>query len=131
MPHYTGGCFCGAVRIEIQAAPDRVGICHCLDCRKRQGAIFHTFAVFPIGAVTVRGETRAFKTRHFCPICGSPLFDRWAEEELELHVGCLDDTDRFRPTYESWMIRREAWLPAFDVTNRYERDRTTKGPRDQ
>ena len=51
---------CGAVRIEITAAPNRVGICHCLDCRKRQGAIFHTFAVFPIDAVTVNGETREF-----------------------------------------------------------------------
>ena len=78
MPRYTGGCLCGAVRIEIAAAPYRVGICHCLDCRKRQGAIFHSFAVFPMDAVTVTGETREFKNRHFCPICGSPLFDRWA-----------------------------------------------------
>ena len=77
MSHYSGGCLCGAVRIEITAAPDRVGICHCLDCRKRQGAIFHTFVVFPIDAVTVTGETREFKTRSFCPTCGSPLFDRF------------------------------------------------------
>ena len=75
MSQYAGGCMCGAVRIEITAAPNRVGICHCLDCRKRQGAIFHTFAVFPIDAVTVTGETREFKTRSFCPTCGSPLFD--------------------------------------------------------
>ena len=58
---------CGAVRIEIAAAPYRVGICHCLDCRKRQGTIFNTFAVFPMDAVTVTGETRAFKNRNFCP----------------------------------------------------------------
>ena len=44
---FTGGCLCGSVRIEFAAAPYRVGICHCMDCRKRQGAIFHTFAVFP------------------------------------------------------------------------------------
>ena len=80
MPHYTGGCLCGAVRIEISAAPYRVGICHCLDCRKRQGAIFHTFAVFPMDAVTVTGETRAFKNRNFCPTCGAPLFDLFGDE---------------------------------------------------
>ena len=34
--------------------------------------------------VTVTGETREYKTRHFCPICGSPLFDRFGEE-FELH----------------------------------------------
>jgi len=123
MAHYTGGCMCGAVRIEITAEPDRVGICHCLDCRKRQGAIFHTFAVFPIGAVTVTGETREFKTRSFCPKCGSPLFDRFGDE-LELHLGCLDSPNQLKPTYECWTIRREAWLPSFGLEDRYDRDRT-------
>lgn len=126
MPHYTGGCLCGAVRIEITAAPCRVGICHCLDCRKRQGAIFHSFAVFPPDAVTVTGETRSFKTRHFCPTCGSPLFDRW-DDEFELHAGCLDQPNQLTPTYESWVVRREAWLPPFDVEARYAHDRTAKG----
>src|SRR5690242_18150006 len=87
MPRYTGGCLCGEVRIEIAAAPYRVGICHCLDCRKRQGAVFHTFAVFPVDAVTVTGETGEFDNRHFCPICGSPLFDR-SDDHFELSAGC-------------------------------------------
>ena len=51
MTHYTGGCLCGAVRIAIAAAPYRVGICHCLDCRKRQGALFNTFAVLTVHVV--------------------------------------------------------------------------------
>jgi hypothetical protein len=116
--------------MEITAAPYRVGICHCLDCRKRQGAIFHTFAVFPSAAVTVTGETREYRTRSFCPTCGSPLFDRFGDE-LELHVGCLDALDQLTPTYECWMIRREGWLPPFDVAHHYERDRTTQGRSDQ
>ena len=128
--HHTGGCLCGAVRIEISAAPYRVGICHCLDCRKRQGAIFHSFAVFPADAVTVTGELRAFKSRHFCPTCGSSLFDRWADDELEVHLGCLDGANQFTPTYESWVLRREAWLPPFAVANHYERNRPTKGHSD-
>lgn len=125
-----GGCLCGAVRLEISAAPLRVGVCHCLDCRKRQGAIFHTFAVFPRDAVTVTGETRAYQTRHFCPTCGSPLFDIFGNE-LELHLGCLDAPSRFTPTYECWTIRREAWLPPFEGMTRFERDRamgSSSGP---
>jgi hypothetical protein len=27
------------------------------------------------------------------------------------------------PTYESWIIRRESWLPPFPLTRRYDRDR--------
>lgn len=121
--HYTGGCICGAVRIRVDAPPLRVGICHCLDCRKRQGAVFHTFAVFDSAAVTVTGDTREYKTRSFCPTCGSSLFDRWAEE-FELHAGCLDEPNLLRPTYESWVIRRETWLPQFGEMIRYERDRS-------
>ena len=124
MPHYSGGCFCGAVRIEVDAAPLRAGLCHCLDCRKRQGALFHSFAVFPASAVTVSGETRQYQTRSFCPVCGSPLFDRFGEE-FELHLGCLDGIDQIEPTYECWVIRREAWLPPFDGLALHQRDRTT------
>lgn len=129
MHRYSGGCLCGAVRIGIDAAPYRVGICHCLDCRKRHGTIFSSFAVFPADAVTVTGETREFKTRSFCPTCGSPLFDRFGDE-FELQVGCLDEPNRLTPTYESWIVRREHWLPPFDFEHHYEHDRTTTGPSD-
>ena len=119
----SAGCLCGAVRIEIRGVPLRVGICHCLDCRKRQGVLFHTFAVFPLAAVTVTGQTHIYKSRRFCPTCGSPLFDVFGDE-LELGIGALDLPDQLAPTYESWVVRREKWLPAFDVVHRYEHDRS-------
>jgi hypothetical protein len=83
--------------------------------------------VFPLEAVKVSGETRQFATRRFCPTCGSPLFDIF-DQELELHAGCLDPPGELRPTYECWTIRREAWLPEFPVTHRFERDRLAKPP---
>jgi hypothetical protein len=27
------------------------------------------------------------------------------------------------PTYESWVVRRESWLPPFPLAKRYDRDR--------
>jgi hypothetical protein len=114
---------CGAVRIEVTAEPYRVGICHCLDCRKRQGSALHFFAVFPASAAKVTGETREYRTRSFCPTCGSPLFDLFGDE-FELHAGCLDAPDQLKPTYECWVIRRESWLPAIDLAHHYARDRT-------
>jgi hypothetical protein len=124
--HFTGGCLCGAVRLQIAGAPYRVGICHCLDCRRHHGAVFHTFAVFPANAVVVTGETTDYRGRHFCRICGSSLFSR-AGDEIELHVGCLDVPNQVTPSYESWMIRREDWLPPFDVARRYQHDREGTG----
>ena len=122
MAEVTGGCLCGAVRLVARGEPYRVGVCHCLDCRKHHGALFHASAIFPAAAVTVSGETGEFRGRHFCPRCGSSVFSV-SGDEVEVHLGTLDAPDQFRPTYELWTVRREAWLPAFPGTRRYERDR--------
>ncbi|RKH24500.1 hypothetical protein D7Y13_26210 [Corallococcus praedator] len=49
---FTGGCLCGSVRIVASGRPCRVGVCHCLDCRKHHGALFHASAIFPQDAHT-------------------------------------------------------------------------------
>lgn len=118
----SGGCSCGRVRIEAEGEPDRVGLCHCLDCRKHHGALFHASAIYHKSQVRLSGETRQYRDRHFCPTCGSPVFGR-SGNEVEFNLGALDAIDIFRPTYELWTIRRESWLPAFPVEYRYERDR--------
>ncbi len=120
----TGGCLCGRVRITATGEPYRVGICHCQDCRKHHGALFHASAIFPETAVTITGTTNSYQGRRFCPHCGSPVFSR-SGDEIEIHLGTLDAPDQFRPTYELWTIRRENWLPPFPGTRLYERDRTS------
>jgi hypothetical protein len=102
--YFTGGCLCGKVRLAIDAEPSRVGICHCLDCRKQYGAVFYTFAVFPDTVVTVTGETAHYGFRHFCPVCGSSVFDKRGSE-IEVNVGTLDSDNLVRPTYETWVCR--------------------------
>lgn len=121
----TGGCLCGNVRLEARGRPYRVGLCHCLDCRKHHGALFHASAIFPQEAVTVEGETRDYAGRSFCPRCGSSVFSR-SGDEVEVHLGALDAPDRFTPTYELWTVRREAWLPPFPLAKRYPRDRESE-----
>ncbi|BDA86975.1 aldehyde-activating protein [Aureimonas sp. SA4125] len=122
MDTLTGGCLCGDVRITACGSPYRVGLCHCLDCRKHHGALFHASAIFPQDAVVVAGETRDYAGRHFCPRCGSPVFGR-SGDEVEVHLGSFDAPDQFVPTYELWTLRRESWLPPFPLAQRYERDR--------
>src|SRR5215469_12796545 len=122
MDRFTGGCLCGNVRFVASGLPYRVGLCHCLDCRKHHGAVFHASAVFPQDAVTIDGETRDYAGRFFCPRCGSSVFSRTADE-IEVNLGSLDAPDQLMPTYESWIVRRESWLPPFPLTRRYDRDR--------
>lgn len=129
MDRFTGGCLCGDVRIMASGSPHRVGLCHCLDCRKHHGALFFAAAIFPQEAVAIEGETGEYAGRHFCRRCGSSVFARW-DDEVEVHLGALDAPDQLTPTYENWTIRREAWLPPFPLRHSYERNRTTAGRRE-
>ena len=126
MEQVNGGCLCGAVRLQPRGEPYRVGICHCMDCRKHHGALFFAAAIFPAAAVSIEGETHHFGGRHFCPRCGSSVFAR-SGDEVEVHLGTLDEPNRFVPQYENWTIRRESWLPQFTGMNHYVRDRETSG----
>lgn len=126
METYPGGCLCGAVRFEARGEPYRVGLCHCLDCRKHHGALFFAAAIFPHDAVTITGETRDYAGRHFCPRCGSSVFAR-SGDEIEIHLGALDAPDQFTPTYENWTLRRESWLPPFPLAHHYRGNRPSTG----
>lgn len=122
MQHFSGGCLCGALRLQATGRPYRVGLCHCLDCRKHHGALFHASAVFAEDAVSICGEFRDYAGRCFCPTCGSSVFGR-SGDEIEVNLGALDAPDQLTPTYELWTCRREAWLPQFAQLRGYPQDR--------
>ncbi len=126
MTEVSGGCLCGRVRIVASGQPYRVGLCHCMDCRKHHGALFHASAIFSESAVTITGETRAYAGRHFCPNCGAPLYAQTGDE-IEVNLGTLDAPDQFQPTYELWTIRRESWLPPFTHMKHYPGNRDGAG----
>ncbi len=98
MDRFTGSCQCGNVRFVATGKPWRVGICHCLDCRKHHGALFSASAIFPEDAVTVEGELHEYKGRHFCPACGSSVFARTDDEVEILWARSMRPTSSCRPT---------------------------------
>ncbi|MEJ2814486.1 GFA family protein [Caulobacter sp. CCG-8] len=118
-----GGCACGAVRYVASGGPLRVGLCHCLTCRKRHGAPCNAFAAFRADKVRIEGRTQVWAGAehgllHGCPICGSPLF--WTatdqdDDEIEIHLGGLDEVGQFTPQYEVWVKRREPWMAPLNV----------------
>ena len=122
----TGGCLCGGLRFEAKGQPYRVGLCHCLDCRKNHGALFHGSAIYPMTAVTVTGARSDYQGRVFCPTCGSPVYGVFGDE-IGVNLGAFDAPDQFQPTYELWTTRRESWLPPFPVKHSYPGDRKGAG----
>ena len=126
MDHVTGGCLCGALRFTATGQPYRIGLCHCMDCRKSHGALFHASAIFPETAVTLTGPWQTFRGRSFCPTCGSQVFAH-IEDEIGINLGSFDAPDQFRPTYELWTTRREGWLPEFTGLRHYDQNRESDG----
>jgi hypothetical protein len=116
----TGGCACRQLTFETRGAPKRVGLCHCMTCRKESGGPFNAFAIFPVDQVTISGEMRGWSAspdgeRCFCPICGSQVFYKGDGNEIEVKLGAFDETNLFTPTYETWTKRREGWLRTTDL----------------
>nr|WP_321482162.1 GFA family protein [uncultured Cohaesibacter sp.] len=122
MDTVTGGCLCGAVRFIAKGQPDRVGICHCMDCRKHHGAVFYAAAVYQEKSFQYSGEAQEYKGRFFCPNCGSSIFSK-SDREIEVHLGACDAPNLFEPTYELWCSRREAWLPPFSNMKHFMKNR--------
>lgn len=75
---YTGGCFCGAVQVEVTGEPNAMGYCHCESCRHWSAGPVNAFTLWDQSAVTVtRGEDKLgsyAKTpgtiRKWCVECG-------------------------------------------------------------
>jgi hypothetical protein len=123
-----GGCACGALRFQAYGEPLRVGLCHCMTCRRRHGAPFNAFATYAAERVRWHGPGSRWRSgegscRLGCAACGSPIF--WADDDgefIELHLGSFDEIGALAPQYEIWTIRREPWLAPLPVPQ-YERDR--------
>lgn len=121
MKAVSAGCLCGEVRILVLAAPKRVGMCHCLRCRKHPGSLFYAAAMFDENSVETSGKKHIYHGRHFCPDCGSSVFAR-SEDEIEVHLGAFDEPDQFVPSYELWTCRKEAWFPTVPGIASFEHD---------
>src|SRR5262249_52857395 len=93
----TGGCFCGAIRYEVNAPLTGVTYCHCSKCRRWHG---HVGAYTAVDRAAFRlTEERGLKwhavsptvRRGFCAECGSSvLFDEKPDPRMSICAGTLD-----------------------------------------
>lgn len=128
--HITGSCLCGAVTYKIDGDPVFAGLCHCTDCQKYTGTGHAAPIGFPADAVSVSGEVKAYEkvadsggtiTRHFCPNCGSPLYNTLSHVPgiMVFAAGSFDDLNQFEPQISVYTSRAAKWdklaegIPAF------------------
>ncbi|MDP2431691.1 MAG: GFA family protein [Pseudomonadota bacterium] len=117
--HYTGGCLCGAVRFEISGPVRSIVYCHCSQCRKAQGSAFATNGIVDVSdfkllagedALTAYESTPG-QTKHFCKICGSPIFSKTATkpEQLRIRLGAIESDIEERPVAHIFVTSKANW----------------------
>ena len=115
----TGGCFCGACRYELTAAPYCVYVCHCTDCQRQSGSAFNMTMLAPradfrftageparFARTTAGGRETAIR---FCGTCGSRLAAESSPETVGVRPGTLDDTRWLAPVAQFWTPSGHAW----------------------
>ena len=100
----TAHCSCGALRVEVSADPDVVGVCHCGECQRRTGSVFSVAAFYKKEHVRAEGPSNIYVrdgqegrkvTTHFCPTCGTTVF--WeADLRPDQWVGARHNQPEYR-----------------------------------
>jgi hypothetical protein len=115
-----GGCACGAVRYEIDAAPIVSLQCQCRDCQRASGGGHANALAFPDASVRLTGNIKYYEVRGdrghvvrrgFCPNCGSPI-TLTTSGNAALRVitaGSLDDPGAFKPQMAFYTRSGHAW----------------------
>ncbi|MEM6888932.1 MAG: GFA family protein [Pseudomonadota bacterium] len=90
-----GSCNCGAVRFEARGKVWGISACHCGQCRKQSGGVWHS-AVSQQQDLQITGEPRWYRSnphaqRGFCANCGTFLFWKHDDEtSMSFAMGALD-----------------------------------------
>jgi len=122
MAHFTGGCYCGAVRYDVSHKPLGMFKCHCRSCQKVSGGPYTPVVVIHTKAFKItQGQLRYHFTetikgekhkRGFCPECGSRITG--AEQEtprdfLAVTASSLDDPSLFKPSADIFVSHAQMW----------------------
>lgn len=129
MSAVSGACHCGAVRFHVPTGVRRVVNCHCGLCRRINGSAFSSYAVVPLDALVVEGQSNvsayavtARATKHFCGRCGSPLYNlnNKYPGACMLYLGAVDGSDRHVPSVNVYCGSMLAWLTDIASMQRFE-----------
>jgi hypothetical protein len=119
-------CNCGQLQAICVGEPDRVSVCHCLNCKRRTGSAFAWNASFPTEAVTPIGDFLSFSratdtgrtnTYHFCPNCGSTVYYdvEMRPGTISVPAGAFASADFPKPTVQVFGQRRVEWCVINEV----------------
>lgn len=120
----NGSCLCGQVQYEITAKPRLMYQCFCGKCRAASGASFVTNIIVDRKSFRITAgreslssfESSPQKFRHFCSICGSPIYSHGAKTKQVVAVRCgtLKGDPGIRVAYHAFVGSKAPWVNIHD-----------------
>lgn len=129
----TGHCLCGAVRYEVRG-PLRAGTaCHCEQCRRSTGSLWHATAAYKdtLRIADDEGCLRWYVSsdhgrRGFCSRCGSTLFfDPVETERMAIALGTVDQPTGLRLENHIFVREKADYYDIADGATQYETEPDT------
>jgi hypothetical protein len=130
-----GSCSCGAIKVEGEANPDTVSICHCTDCQTTSGSAFRVSVPVPGDTFKVTGKPAIYikttaesgnpRAQAFCPTCGASLYSTTPGEGQQamyiVRVGMLKQRDHLMPKRQIWWRSARDWVGGLDGIRKLEK----------
>jgi hypothetical protein len=131
----TGACHCGAIKIEGEADPAAVGVCHCTDCQTGTGSAFRVSVPVagkdfkmtgtPTNYLKTTADSGRPRVQAFCGQCGSPIYSTTPGDGQQaayiVRVGILHQRDQLAPKKQNWFRSARAWVTGLDAIHKNEK----------
>ena len=120
-------CHCGDLQVTCRGEPQKISICHCLDCQRRTGSAFSVAVFYPRANVSIEGPPSGCFERssasghnvafHFCKRCGSNVFweARRMPDRLGVALGAFADPAFAIPVQSVFTDTKHHWLSLPDT----------------
>ena len=131
-----GGCHCGELAYEAEIDPQKVAICHCLDCQILSGSAFRTAVHVATDQFhLLRGTPKTYtktggsgrpRIMAFCGNCGTQIYGTGLGEDahqLSLRVGTCTQRAELKPVRQIWRRSSVNWINDLGVPESHEQGR--------
>jgi hypothetical protein len=130
-----GSCACGAIKVEGEADPADVSICHCTDCQTGTGSAFRVSVLVrgkdfkmtgtPKDYLKLTADSGTPRIQAFCPNCGSPIYStspgEGVQDAYRVRVGILRQRREFVPKKQNWFRSALPWIGTLPAIARNEK----------
>lgn len=118
---FKGGCFCKAVRYELQDAPMFVNCCHCTECQNQTGSAFVINAIIETDKIKFRGKIERYAMSpkggsphdiYRCKKCKVAVWSDYGRRPWVrfVRVGTLDNPRELKPDAHIFVRSKQTWV---------------------